>query len=217
MTVHCIILLGGSFDPVHNGHIAVAAFFCELFQAEGLRIIPTGNPWQKKRLHASAEQRLEMVRLAFSGRSLPVTIDSQEIVRQGPTYTIDTLRSLRSELGDKTSLVLVIGADQLQQFDTWREWQHLFDYAHICVAARPGFSFFDSKLPQAIINEFSRRSGTPDQIRNSPNGLTYLAHELAFDISATEIRVAVQRGQKPDSLVPAEVLDYIEKNNIYKD
>jgi nicotinate-nucleotide adenylyltransferase len=217
LTARCIVLLGGSFDPVHNAHIAVASFFCALLHADELRVIPAGNPWQRTRLQASAEQRIEMVRLAFSNTSLPFTIDRQEIDRTGATYTIDTLRALRSVAGQQTSLVLVIGADQLQQLDTWHEWRQLFDYAHICVAARPGFSFFASELPPSVGEEFYRRSGSPEQIRNSPHGLTYLAHELAFDISATEIRAALRHGQRPGSLVPAEVVDYIEKNNLYKD
>ena len=217
MTNRCIILLGGSFDPVHYGHVEVATFFCRLLRTDELRIIPAGSPWQKERLQASSEQRIDMIRIAFSNASLSPKIDRQEIDRPGATYTVDTLRTLRRELGNDVSLALVIGADQMARFDTWREWRHLFDYAHICVAARPGFSFFESKLPQAVAEEFSRRCGLPEQIRTTPHGLTYLAHELAFDISATEIRATLRLGQRPSSLVPAEVIDYIEKNNIYKE
>lgn len=213
----CTVLLGGSFDPVHEGHVAIARFFCRLLNADELRLIPAGNPWQKRRLYASAEQRIAMLQLAFGGTALPVVIDRQEVDREGPSYTIDTLLALRTELGAEVSLVLVIGADQLAQLDTWREWRHLFDHAHICVATRPGFSFYASKLPQEVAAAFSERQGTPGQIRSTPHGMTYVAHELAFDVSATEIRAALRRGQRPGSLVPAAVLDYIEKNNMYKE
>lgn len=218
MTAPCIILLGGSFDPVHEGHVAVAGFFCRLLNADELRLIPAGLPWQKGRLQASAEQRIEMLRLAFEQSGLPARIDKQEIERPGSTYTIDTLRTLRTELGPDASLVLVIGGDQLVQFNTWRDWRHLFDYAHICVAARPGISIFASQLlPEEVAQEFARREATPEQIRGTPSGLSYMALELAFDISATEIRSALRQGQRPGSLVPHAVLDYIEKNNIYKE
>jgi nicotinate-nucleotide adenylyltransferase len=216
MTRRCVVLLGGSFDPVHNGHVALAGYFVKLLMPDELRIIPAGNPWQKAPLQASPDDRVEMIRKAFDRQAVPVTIDQQEILRSGPSYTIDTLRVARAELGKETSIVFLLGADQLHQLDTWREWNRLFELAHICVASRPGFVTEDGHIPAAVVREFSRRAASADQIRNTPHGLTYLASNLALDISATQIRSALRRGERPESQVPAGVLDYIQQHHLYQ-
>lgn len=212
----CVALLGGSYDPVHLGHVALGAFFSRELAADQLRVIPAGAPWQKNTLQASPEQRAEMVRLAFAALPLPVVVDLQEIRRGAPTYTIDTLRNLRAELGPDAALVFLIGADQLQRLDTWRDWQQLFDYAHFCVAARPGFALNGKEVPAAVAQQFARRLAPLERIRNTPHGLTYLAKDFAVDISATEIRAALQRGDTADSLIAPVVLDYIEQHHLYK-
>ncbi|MBV6325280.1 nicotinate-nucleotide adenylyltransferase [Duganella violaceipulchra] len=217
--VYRTALLGGSYDPVHHGHVALGAHFAQLLQVDQLRVIPAGLPWQKSTLKATPRQRAEMVALAFAGSEYDVVVDLQEIERgeQGlATYTIDTLRQVRAELGPSASISFLMGADQLQRLDTWHEWQALFDYAHICVAARPGFNLATAGLAPAVAEAISRRLGTPEQIRNTPHGLTYLAQDFAVDISATEIRAALQRGDSANSLIPPLVLDYIEQHNLYK-
>ncbi|MBV7537148.1 nicotinate-nucleotide adenylyltransferase [Duganella sp. sic0402] len=213
-----VALLGGSYDPVHHGHVALGAYFATLLQVDQLRVIPTGLPWQKATLKASAQQRADMLALAFAGQPFSVSVDLQEIARGAlgvATYTIDTLRQVRAELGPQASISFLMGADQLQRLDTWHEWQALFGYAHICVAARPGYNLATAGLPPAVAQAFSSRLGTPEQIRNTPHGLTYLAQDFAVDISATRIRAALQRGEKADSLIPPLVLDYIEQHNLY--
>ncbi|MDB5989576.1 MAG: nadD [Herbaspirillum sp.] len=212
----CIAILGGSFDPVHNGHIALGEYFVDLLAPDELRIIPTGNPWQKHGLQATPQQRVEMVRRAFSRQSVPVRIDQQEIVRASVTYTIDTLQSLRRELGPEVSIVFLMGADQLQHLNTWQGWRELFDHAHLCAASRPGFGMEPANVPNEVMQEFSLRAASPAQIRNTPYGLTYLASNLAVDISATEIREILHNGARPDALVPSGVLDYIEQHHLYK-
>jgi len=212
----CIAVLGGSFDPVHNGHVALAKYFVTLLAPDQLRVIPAGNPWQKHGLEASPEQRVEMARLAFSQQSVAVVIDQQEIQRQSATYTIDTLQALRAELGPQASIVFLMGADQLQHLNSWQGWDRLFDYAHLGVASRPGFAMDEAQVPAEVTREFTRRAATPEQIRQSAHGLTYLAKNLAVDISATEIRGALHNAKRPDTLVPAAVLDYIEQHHLYK-
>nr|WP_233411050.1 nicotinate-nucleotide adenylyltransferase [Rugamonas sp. CCM 8940] len=215
----CVVLLGGSFDPVHNAHVSLGAHFAALLRATQLRVIPVGRQWQKNSLRATPEQRAEMARLAFAGLAVPVLIDTREIERGAngqPSYTIDTLRQLRAELGPEASLVFVIGADQLQRLDTWHDWRQLFDYAHVCVATRSGFALAEAGLPAAVASEFSARLNSIEQIRNTPHGLTYLAQDFAVDISATQIRAALQRGDKANSLIAPLVLDYIEQHNLYK-
>ena len=216
MSRTCIAVLGGSFDPVHNGHVALGAYFARLLQAETLRIIPAGNPWQKHGLHASPDDRVAMVRRAFVDLPVPVEIDRQEILRSSATYTIDTLRALRRALGDEPSIAFLIGADQLQHLESWQEWREMFDYAHICAASRPGFAIDGEQVSAAVRQVFAHRAGSLAQIRDQAHGLCYLAHDLAIDISATDIRKQLLQNQRPEKLVPAGVLDYIEQHNLYK-
>lgn len=212
----CVALLGGSFDPVHNGHVALATLFANLLEPDQLRILPAGSPWQKSGLQARDADRIAMLRLAFAGAPQSVVLDLQEIERGTPTYTIDTLRSVRAELGPDASIVFLMGSDQLQQLDSWREWRQLFDLAHIGVAARPGFSMADAALPAAVAEELTMRRGSLAQLRNTPSGRAYLAETLDVDISATQIRAALQRGEKANSLISPVVLDYIQQHNLYE-
>lgn len=216
----CVALLGGSFDPVHNGHVALATLFATLLEPDQLRILPAGSPWQKSGLQARDADRIAMLRLAFAGAAeniaQAVTLDLQEIERGTPTYTIDTLRSVRAELGPDASIVFLMGSDQLQQLDSWREWRQLFDLAHIGVAARPEFSMADAALPAAVAEELTMRRGSLAQLRNTPSGRAYLAETLDVDISATQIRAALQRGEKANSLISPVVLDYIQQHNLYE-
>jgi nicotinate-nucleotide adenylyltransferase len=212
----CVALLGGSFDPVHNGHVALAALYADLLKPDELRIIPAGSPWQKNGLHARADDRVAMLELAFKQAALPVTLDCQEIERGAPTYTIDTLRQVRAELGPDVSLVFLMGADQLLQLDSWREWRKLFDLAHIGAAARPGYALNETALPAAVADELEKRQGSLAQLRATPSGHVYVASTLDVDISATQVRAALQRGDLANSLISPVVLDYIQQHNLYK-
>lgn len=218
MTEHghmrCIALLGGSFDPVHNGHVALGSYFAKLLVPDELRVIPAGRPWQKQGLRTAPEHRLAMARLAFEGLAVPVHIDEQEIRRDSITYTIDTLRAIRAEVGPEASIAFLIGADQLLQLHTWKEWRGLFDLAHICTASRPGFDA--GQLPAEVARELARRDATPGQIRATPHGLTCLATNLSVDISATQIRTAFEHGDDVGSLIPPRVLDYIQQHHLYR-
>lgn len=217
MTKRCIILLGGSFDPVHVGHVELGKYFCRLFKTNELRLIPAGNPWQKPLLKAAPQQRIDMLKCAFKPLGLSITIDTQEIDRPGATYTIDTLRSIRREVGPDVSLIFLMGADQLLRLDTWHNWRQLFELTNIAVSARPGFSNSLTLIPKAIADEFSRRFADPGKIISTAAGLTYLATDLQINVSATEIRAALQNDQSPATLVPAPVLNYIKENNLYKE
>lgn len=210
---HCIALLGGSFDPVHNAHVALAGHAVKLLGPDELRIIPAGNPWQKGGLAASAKDRVAMLRLAFAAQPLPVVIDERELHSDASSYTVDTLRALRAELGPEASIVFAIGADQLQKLDTWHRWQDLFGLAHILAVSRPGFAI--DALPQPVARELQRRSASAMQLRASPCGLMLLALNLAIDVSATGIRESLARGERPRQELPSPVLDYIEQHHLY--
>lgn len=191
----------------------------QLLGADELRVLPA-LPWQKAALGASPEQRAAMAQLAFTGQKYPVVIDRQELERGTPTFTVDTLRHLRTQLGQDVSLAFLMGADQLQKLDTWRDWRALFGLAHLCAAARPGFRL--DQLPLAVQEELHGKPGqpgrltTPERVSTTPAGTVCLAPDLALDMSSTGIRAALQRGERPDSLISPVVLDYIEQHNLYK-
>ena len=223
---HCVALLGGSFDPVHHGHVALARLFCDLLRPDALRVLPA-KPWQKSSLQASDEERIAMLELAFKefgDSGLQVVIDQREIERGISSYTVETLRGLREELGPDASIVFLMGADQLQNLSSWREWQQLFVLANIGVAARPGYTLQQEALPPAVASALAPRLAPPEHLRTTPAGLVCLAHTLAVDISATAVRALLHKEGEPgdnttssvNSLVPPVVLDYIQQHHLYK-
>lgn len=215
----CIALLGGSFDPVHHGHVALAELFSRLLHPDELRIMPAGQPWQKKGgLQAGDADRVAMLKLAFGTAGFHVTIDTTEIERKTPTYTVETLRELRAALGPDASIVFLMGADQLQKLDSWRDWQDLFALANFGVAARPGYRLDAAALPPAVARELAPRLATPEEVRASKAGKVCLAHTLAVDISATEVRAALKENAvaKVSALLAPQVLDYIQQHHLYK-
>jgi nicotinate-nucleotide adenylyltransferase len=215
----CLALLGGSFDPPHHGHVALAELFARLLHPDELRIMPAGRPWQKTTgLEAGDADRVAMLKLAFADSSAPVHIDTREIDRRGATYTVDTLRDVRAELGPDASIVFLMGADQLQKLDTWRDWRDLFALANFGVAARPGYRLDDAALPPAVAFELAHRRASFDDVRATPAGKVCLAHTLAVDISATQLRAALHADPRTDisALVAPQVLDYIQQHNLYK-
>lgn len=215
----CIAVLGGSFDPVHQGHVALAQLFSRLLRPDALRILPAGQPWQKKGLQASDADRVAMLELAFDALkspTLPVTIDLQEIERKTPTYTVETLRALRNELGPRTSIVFLMGADQLRKLDSWNEWRELFALANLGVATRPGYDLAQEALPPVVAQELSTRLATPDTVRLLAHGKVCLAPTLDVDLSSSQLRAALQSGADASALGMAQVLDYIQQHNLYK-
>ena len=213
----CVALLGGSFDPVHRGHVALAELFAHLLRPDELRILPAGQPWQKTTgLQASDADRVAMLELAFEKASFPATLDLREIDRKTPTYTVETLRDVRAELGPAASIVFLMGADQLQKLDSWRDWQELFELANFGVAARPGYRLDEAGLAPAVARELAQRRATPDEVRASPAGRVCVANTLAVDISATQVRAGLNQGTDISALLTPQVLDYIQQHNLYK-
>lgn len=219
-------LLGGSFDPVHHGHVALAELFIALLHPDELRILPAGRPWQKTAgLEAGDADRIAMLKLAFGDTR--VTIDTREVQRATPTYTVETLRELRAELGPAASIVFLMGADQLGNLDSWRDWESLFDLANFGVAARPGYRLDAQALPPAVASALAKRRATSEQVRDSAAGRVCVAESLAVDISATQVRAALHATENKGSdavlgttdvraLLPPQVLDYIQQHNLYK-
>lgn len=216
-------IFGGSFDPIHLGHVALAELFCQLLQLDELLVIPAGNPWQKSGLIANATDRVTMVALAMQdlnarlGHDHPVQvkIDEREILRGKASYTFETLTELRNEYGKDASLCLLLGADQLARLHTWHEWERLLELAHLCIAARPGYSLETATLAATLQNQIEKGLTKPAQLHRASHGKVILASTLAVDISSTTIRYQLAHGIAPlDYLGPA-VLDYIQQHHLY--
>jgi len=201
-------ILGGTFDPIHYGHLRPAQEAVQQLALAELRFIPAAQPPHRTPPVASAAQRLAMVELAIRG--LPgLRVDDRELQRGGLSYTVLTLESLRTEFGP-TPLCLLIGADQFRSFETWHRWREIPDLAHLVVLNRPGAT--PETLPswaRVRVCEHFRL------LRESPAGRLAFLPVSPQDISATRIRAALARGESVQGLLPEAVLDYIRTNQIY--
>jgi nicotinate-nucleotide adenylyltransferase len=187
-------LFGGSFDPVHDAHLALARTALDELRLDRVLWIPAGQPWQKTRAMTPARHREAMLRLALAGEPRFV-LDRREIERAGPSYTLDTVRELGAEQPDAT-LFLLIGQDQYAGLHTWAGWPELLQRVVLAVANRPG------ALPAVH----------PDVLRQ-PHQVVPLP---MLDIAATDIRRRVARGERIDHLVPPEVARYIDQQGLYR-
>ncbi len=165
-----MLLLGGSFDPVHSGHVELGRYFCQLFRTDALRLIPAGNPWQKPSLSASPDHRIAMLEQAFADSGLAFTIDHQEIDRPGATYSFDTLSNIRKEVGEQVSLVFLMGADQLHRLHTWHRWRELLNQTNFAVTTRPGSPEPLKGLPPETMEMILPHIAEPDEIASVPAG-----------------------------------------------
>ncbi len=206
-------VLGGTFNPIHHGHLRSALELVERLELEHLRLIPCARPPHREAPDCSARQRAAMVELAVAGEPR-LRCDRRELERAGLSYTVDTLASLRGELGGERPLCLVLGFDAVATLDSWHRWQALLDYAHLVIIARPGWA-----LPQhgAVAEWLGRHRVTePAELRQRPAGavLTLALRPLA--IASTDIRALLAEGRSPRFLLPEPVLDYIETHQLYR-
>ena len=187
-------LFGGSFDPAHNAHVALARTALEALGLDEVRWIPAGQPWQKNRSMTAAAHREAMVRLAIADEPRFV-LERCELERPGPSYTLDTVRELHAVLPG-AQLILVIGQDQYAGLHTWHDWRSLLGLVQVAVAGRPG--------AERAVN---------DKVLNFPHRSVPLA---MLDISSSDIRQRVAAGQGIDHLVPPAVSRYIEHQALYR-
>lgn len=209
-------LLGGSFDPIHCGHLQLARDALAQLALTELRFLPAGHPWQKEKV-TDATHRAQMVLAAIRDEPRFV-LDMREIERPGPTYTADTLRELRAALGEQLPLVWIMGSDQFERLDTWRDWTRLLDHAHLAVARRA-----DSVLtPSHVLQEyFNAHWARPHAVQETAHGRIVEIEMTPVDASATEVRALLARPPSPArdnrlaEIVPSPVLDYIRDHHLY--
>lgn len=209
-------ILGGTFDPIHFGHLRLAEELSQQLDLAEVRFIPSGRPWHRDAPGATPEQRLEMARLAIAGNPR-FRLDEREASSGAPGYTVDTLTSLRRELGEAQPLCLLLGADAFLGLASWHRWRELFELAHLAVAQRPGFSLLAEHMESALRGETERRmSSGPQALQAAACGKVLACPITPLDISATHIRSAVKAGQSPRYLLPDAVVDYIQTHHLYR-
>ena len=210
-------ILGGTFDPIHFGHLRLAQEMAEGIGLSEVRFVPAGCPPHRAPPAASAPHRLAMVERAVAANPL-FCVDPREIERGGPCYTVDTLCGLRAELGATRPLCLLMGADAFLGLATWHRWQEIFDLAHVAVAFRPGFpegAWMDT-MPEALRTMLrTRRETDPAALRQGAAGRVYAQPITPLDISASRIRSALEAGRSARYLLPDAVLDYIQCHHLY--
>ncbi len=214
------ILYGGTFDPVHNGHLGVARHARDALRAQ-VRLMPAADPPHKGPTHADAAQRAEMLRLAV-GDEAGLCVDLRELGRDGPSYTVDTLRELRAEVGDDAAWAILIGADSLRALDTWHRWRELFDLAHVVVAERshgesgPPHSPRDGLAPAVAAETDARWTANVQDLHTAPAGRVFALRQPLFPESASELRRRIARGEPWRDQVPPAVAGYILAHGLYR-
>ncbi|MEY4494630.1 MAG: hypothetical protein RL570_745 [Actinomycetota bacterium] len=185
-------VMGGTFDPIHYGHLVAASEAASAFGLDKVLFVPTGEPWQKQTI-TDADHRLAMTKLAIAGNSL-FEISTVDVLRAGPTYTIDTLREIH-ESNPEADLYFITGADSIAQIDSWKDSSQIWPLAHFVGVTRPGHSL---EVPKSAAGDVS------------------LLEIPALAISSTDIRARVESGKPIDYLLPDSVIDYIHANNLYQ-
>lgn len=212
------VFYGGSFDPVHNGHLAVARAARDALDARVL-LVPAGDPPHKSDTCASAEQRARMLDLAIEGEP-GLAVDRRELLRAGPSYTVDTLTALRVELGEAAPIAWLVGADSLRQLHSWHRWKRLFDLAHMVIVERPDAALDAASLRRdapEVLAEITPRLCSPAALAALPSGACCVLPmpELRPE-SSSQLRRRIEAGDPGwPEWVPPAVADYILEQGLY--
>ncbi len=207
-------LFGGTFDPIHYGHLRPVEALAQLVGLKHVILLPNHVPPHRPQPEATAQQRLEMVRLAIQDNPL-FTVDTRELQRETPSYTVETLQSFRQEIGEQSPLAFIIGQDSLQTIHTWYKWEALLDVCHLLVCSRPGYQ---SQLSAPGMQQWFEKHQTDSThtLSQKPHGYIYLAATPLLNISATDIRHRHLQGLSCDDLLPLSIQNYIDSQRLYK-
>jgi nicotinate-nucleotide adenylyltransferase len=209
--MHPIGLFGGTFDPIHYGHLRTAFELWQALRLAEVRFLPTGNPPHRDTTLASAELRLQMVRAAIAGQPSFV-VDDREVRRTGLSYSVDTLSELRAEFADR-SLCLLLGMDAFLGLPHWHRWRELLDLAHVVVAHRPGWKApTQGPLGEVMVD---RGTGSVRDLHEARAGRVYVHAVTQLEISSTELRQLILAGRDPRYLLPDSVRAIIRETECY--
>ena len=207
-------IYGGTFDPVHYGHLRPAIdVYSELCLSE-VFLIPAGVPAHRSVPVANSEQRYQMLLLATENISA-LKVDDREIKRDGPSYMIDTIKSLQADFEDE-KFCLIVGMDAFINFEAWREWQTITKLVNIVITCRPNFDL--DSIPESKLKNYIRDAELQDKEKflAGPAGHCYFCAVTQLDISATRIRSLVKQGGELNFLLPDTVTNYLQQNRIYQ-
>jgi len=204
-------VFGGTFDPIHYGHLRTAFELLQALRFADVRFVPCGDPPHRGRTFAAAADRLRMVEIAIEDQD-GFVVDARELERSGPSYSIDTLQGLREELPD-SPLGLIIGMDAFLGLTSWHRWDELLDVAHIVVAHRPGWKAPDIGPLGDLIAE--RGTHRIEDLHDATHGCIHIHAVTQLEISSTEIRELVGAGRDPRFLMPDVVRDWILDSGVY--
>jgi nicotinate-nucleotide adenylyltransferase len=213
-------ILGGTFDPIHFGHLRMAQELANALEFSEVRFIPAANPPHRDAPAASAVHRAAMARLAISGNPT-FRLDDCELQRfilsGAPSYTIDTLLALRKEIEDDTALCLILGSDAFMGLASWHRWDELLSLCHIVVAHRPNAEPQPERMPAAL-QACWRKAVTEniEDLHSKNAGYIFMQRITPLDISASNIRQDLRRGASPRYLMADEVINYIEAYQLYR-
>jgi len=202
-------IYGGTFNPVHYGHLRTAIEIYEQLALDELRLLPCALPAHREMPEVNAKMRLAMLQIAIKNHP-QLCIDDRELKRTGISYMVDTLASIRAEIGEYAVLLLVIGSDAFNGLSTWYQWQKLFDYAHIVVITRP-------LIMPTMLDNFYRQRQVSDihSLKYATSGKIYFQQVTQLDISATSIRRTFAEHKNPSFLLPESVIEYIQAHHLY--
>ena len=199
-------ILGGTFDPIHNGHLHIATQLVDRLNLEQLQFMPCALPVHRDPPRASTTHRCAMIDLVVTGQPA-LSLNTVEIDRDGPSYSIDSLREIRRQTD--SVLALVLGADAFNDFDSWKSPQEILRLANLVVCYRPGFEVDQQMLVQ-------HRVASADELSRQPAGAILLLEVEAIDCSSSAVRAALDAGKIPRHRLPMAVADYIDKHNLYR-
>jgi len=210
-------IFGGTFDPIHYGHLRVAEEIVETVGLQKMYFVPAGMPRLRYSPVASSQHRVEIVRLAIQ-KNPDFVLDEREIYRDGVSYSIDTVREFKQEFGEEVRLCFILGADAFIKLPEWNNWKELFNLCHFIVSTRPGYSLTLIKelLSKELREECSQRwVSNTESLRKDTSGLIFIASTTMLDISATSIRAHIAVGRSVRHLVPSVTVNYISENKLY--
>lgn len=210
-------VLGGTFDPIHFGHLRMAQELSDALGLTEVHFIPAATPPHRDQPTTSAMHRAAMVGLAIADNPT-FSLDDRELKRSGPSYTVDTLQSLRGELGQEVSICLLLGSDAFIRLDTWHRWEELLTLCHIAMVERPATRAPSKESLPPVLQTLLHDHYTEDtkDLASTSAGFITMQKITALDISATRMRESLRHHNSPRYLMPDSVIDYIHTHQLYR-